>query len=181
MLAVGSMAIGYLIMNVFSTAPNLAGDVCTTLFGSTSILSLTIEEVRICVVASICVVVFFLLFYNKIFSVTFDENFMKATGQNVDLYNTMIAIITAVIIVLAMNLVGSLLITALLIFPAISSMRLFNSFKSVIIFSAFISIFGAVTGILASILAGTPVGSTIVLVYIIIFALSQLFAKVTGK
>lgn len=181
MLAVGSMAIGYLIMNVFSTAPNLAGDVCTTLFGSTSILSLTIEEVRICVVASICVVVFFLLFYNKIFSVTFDENFMKATGQNVDLYNTMIAIITAVIIVLAMNLVGSLLITALLIFPAISSMRLFNSFKSVIIFSAFISIFGAVTGILASILAGTPVGSTIVLVYIIIFALSQLFAKITGK
>lgn len=181
MLAVGSMAIGYLIMNVFSTAPNLAGDVCTTLFGSTSILSLTIEEVRICVVASICVVVFFFLFYNKIFSVTFDENFMKATGQNVDLYNTMIAIITAVIIVLAMNLVGSLLITALLIFPAISSMRLFNSFKSVIIFSAFISIFGAVTGILASILAGTPVGSTIVLVYIIIFALSQLFAKVTGK
>lgn len=181
MLAVGSMAIGYLIMNVFSTAPNLAGDVCTTLFGSTSILSLTIEEVRICVVASICVVVFFLLFYNKIFSVTFDENFMKATGQNVDLYNTMIAIITAVIIVLAMNLVGSLLITALLIFPAISSMRLFNSFKSVIICSAFISIFGAVTGILASILAGTPVGSTIVLVYIIIFALSQLFAKITGK
>ena len=116
MISVGALAIGYLLMNIFSTGPNLSGDVCSTLFGSTSILTLTIKEVRLCLILSILVVVIFILFYNKIFAVTFDENFAKATGIKSDLYNLLIAVITAVIIVLAMNLVGSLLISALVIF-----------------------------------------------------------------
>ena len=101
MLSVGSLAIGYLIMNLFSTSANIAGDVCSTLFGSTSILTLTKAEVWLCVIMSVVVVVLFCLFYNKIFAVTFDENFAKATGIRANTYNLLIAIITAIIIVLA--------------------------------------------------------------------------------
>lgn len=159
---VGALAIGYLVMNLFSTSGNVSGDVCSTLFGSTSILTLTIKDVYLCVALSIAVIIIFCVFYNKIFAVTFDESFAKATGIKVGAYNFLIAVTIAVIIVLAMNLVGSLLISALIIFPALSAMRLFKSFKSVIIFSAAFSVVCTVVGLLASILAGTPVGSTIV-------------------
>lgn len=161
-ISVGALAIGYLVMNLFSTSGNVSGDVCSTLFGSTSILTLTIKDVYLCVTLSIAVIIIFCVFYNKIFAVTFDENFAKATGIKVGAYNFLIAVTIAVIIVLAMNLVGSLLISALIIFPALSAMRLFKSFKSVIIFSAAFSVVCTVVGLLASILAGTPVGSTIV-------------------
>ncbi len=161
-ISVGALAIGYLVMNLFSTSGNVSGDVCSTLFGSTSILTLTIKDVHLCVALSIAVIIIFCVFYNKIFAVTFDENFAKATGIKVGAYNFLIAVTIAVIIVLAMNLVGSLLISALIIFPALSAMRLFKSFKSVIIFSAAFSVVCTVVGLLASILAGTPVGSTIV-------------------
>lgn len=161
-ISVGALAIGYLVMNLFSTSGNVSGDVCSTLFGSTSILTLTIKDVYLCVALSIAVIIIFCVFYNKIFAVTFDESFAKATGIKVGAYNFLIAVTIAVIIVLAMNLVGSLLISALIIFPALSAMRLFNSFKSVIIFSAAFSVVCTVVGLLASILAGTPVGSTIV-------------------
>lgn len=161
-ISVGALAIGYLVMNLFSTSGNVSGDVCSTLFGSTSILTLTIKDVYLCVALSIAVIIIFCVFYNKIFAVTFDESFAKATGIKVGAYNFLIAVIIAVIIVLAMNLVGSLLISALIIFPALSAMRLFKSFKSVIIFSAAFSVVCTVVGLLASILAGTPVGSTIV-------------------
>lgn len=161
-ISVGALAIGYLVMNLFSTSGNVSGDVCSTLFGSTSILTLTIKDVYLCVALSIAVIIIFCVFYNKIFAVTFDENFAKATGIKVGAYNFLIAVTIAVIIVLAMNLVGSLLISALIIFPALSAMRLFKSFKSVIIFSAAFSVVCTVVGLLASILAGTPVGSTIV-------------------
>lgn len=161
-ISVGALAIGYLVMNLFSTSGNVSGDVCSTLFGSTSILTLTIKDVYLCVTLSIAVIIIFCVFYNKIFAVTFDESFAKATGIKVGAYNFLIAVTIAVIIVLAMNLVGSLLISALIIFPALSAMRLFNSFKSVIIFSAAFSVVCTVVGLLASILAGTPVGSTIV-------------------
>lgn len=180
MISVGSMALGYLIMNVFSTSSNLSGDVCSTLFGSTSILTLTQREVILCAVLSALVVLIFILFYNKIFAVTFDEAFAKATGTPADRYNLLIAIITAVIIVLAMNLVGSLLISALVIFPALSAMRLFGSFKGVTICSVVISVICAAAGIIISILAGTPVGSTIVAVDITAFALCFIIGKVTG-
>ncbi|ODM08195.1 High-affinity zinc uptake system membrane protein ZnuB [Eisenbergiella tayi] len=180
MISVGALAIGYLLMNLFSTSSNLSGDVCSTLFGSTSILTLTKTEVWLCTVLSVIVVITFILFYNKIFAVTFDEGFAQATGVKAGMYNLLIAVIIAVIIVLAMNLVGSLLISALVIFPALSAMRLFKSFRSVTICSAILSVICALTGILISILAGTPVGSTIVAVDIAAFALFSLLGILKG-
>lgn len=169
MISVGAIAIGYLLINIFPTSSNITADVCSTLFGSISILTLSSTEVIICVVLSVVVLLFFILFYNKIFSITFDENFSKATGINTSFYNYLLAIIIAIVIVLAMNLVGSLLISALIVFPALSAMRVFKSFKSVIISSAIISIFSSIFGILSSILFSTPVGPTIVVVDILIF------------
>ncbi len=180
MISVGSLAIGYLLMNVFSTSSNLSADVCSTLFGSTSILTLTQTEVWMSVGLSVLVIVFFVLFYNRLFSVTFDEQFAKATGQKTALSNLLIAVVTAVIIVLSMNLVGSLLISALVIFPALSAMRVFKSFKSVTICSAVLSVFCAVLGLLISILAGTPVGSTIVAVDIVAFIIFFVIGKFAG-
>jgi zinc transport system permease protein len=162
MISVATMAFGYLILNIFSASSNLTGDVCSTLFGSTSILTLTIGEVWLCIILSVLVVLIFVLAYNKIFAVTFDQNFAKASGVKTDLYNLLIAVVIAVIIVLAMNLVGSLLISALVIFPALSAMRLFKSFKNVTVFSAVFSVVCAVAGLIISIMLGTPVGSTIV-------------------
>ena len=172
MVSVGALAFGYLLMNIFSSSSNLSGDVCTTLFGSTSILTLTARELWLSVILSVGVVLFFVLFYNRIFAVTFDENFAKATGVRTDTYNLLIAIVIAVIIVLSMKLVGSLLITALVIFPALSAMRLFKDFKSVTVFSAVFSVVCAILGILISILWGTPVGATIVAVDTVGFGIS---------
>ncbi len=162
MISVASLALGYLIMNIFKPSNNLSGDVCTTLFGSYSILTLTPGEVWLCVGLSLAVIAAFFIFYNKIFAVTFDEAFAQAVGTHASVYNLVIAIIIAVIIVLAMNLVGSLLISALVIFPALSAMRVFKSFKSVTICSVIISVTCALAGLLISVPAGTPVGSTIV-------------------
>ena len=180
MISVGALAVGYLLMNIFSASSNLSGDVCSTLFGSTSILTLSLTEVWLCAGMSISVAAVFILFYNKIFAVTFDENFARATGTKAGLCNLLIAVVTAVIIVLAMNLVGSLLISALVIFPALSAMRVFKSFRGVTICAAILSVVCSLTGILVSILAGTPVGSTIVAVQIIAFALSWLVGTVVG-
>ena len=180
MISVGALAVGYLLMNLFSASSNLSGDVCSTLFGSTSILTLSRTEVWLCVVLSVLVVAIYILFYNKIFALTFDESFARAAGTRVGLYNLLIAVVVAVIIVLAMNLVGSLLISALIIFPALSAMRLFKSFRGVTIFSAALSVLCALAGILISILAGTPVGSTIVAVQIVAFGLSSLAGAITG-
>ena len=177
MLSVGSLAVGYLIMNLFSVSANISGDVCSTLFGSTSILTLTKSEVWLCIIMSIIVVAVFVVFYNKIFSITFDESFAKATGIKADMYNLLIAVITAVIIVLAMNLVGSLLISALVIFPALSAMRVIQNFKGVVIYSAVISVFCAVIGMLISILFSTPVGATIVAVDIVVFFINCIVGK----
>lgn len=162
MISVTSLAFGYLLMNVFSTSPNVSGDVCSTLFGSTSILTLTKHEVWFSVWLSVAVLLLFGFFYQKIFAITFDEDFARAVGVNVSRYNLMLAVIIAVIIVLAMNLVGSLLISAFVIFPALSAMRIFRTFFSVTVCSALLSVVCALAGILASILAGTPVGATVV-------------------
>ncbi len=177
-ISVSALAFGYLIMNVFGTSANLTGDVCSTLFGSTSILTLTSAEVWICMILSAIVVIIFILFYNKIFAVTFDESFAKAVGTKADNYNLLIATVIAVIIVLAMNLVGSLLISALIIFPALSAMRIYNSFLKVTILSAVLSVVCALTGILISILAGTPVGSTIVATQAMLFVICCICGKV---
>ena len=179
MISVGSLAIGYLIMNLFSTSANISGDVCSTLFGSTSILTLSAYDVWACVILSIVVVVAFIVLYHNIFAVTFDETFAKATGMKVEAYNLFLAVLTAVIIVLAMNLVGSLLISALIIFPAVSAMRVFRSFKAVMLCAAVISVICAVLGILTSILAGTPVGSTIVAVNIVMLVVFAVLGKVS--
>ena len=181
MLSVGSLAIGYLVMHLFSTSANISGDVCSTLFGSTSILTLTKAEVWLCVVMSVVVVALFVFLYNRIFAVTFDENFAKATGIKTNVYNTLIAVITAVIIVLAMNLVGSLLISALVIFPALSAMRVIQNFKGVILYSAVISVVCALFGIVLSILFSTPVGSTIVAANIVMFFLNCFVGKMLRK
>ncbi len=180
MISVGSLAIGYLVLNLFASSANISGDVCTTLFGSTSILTLKPSDVWISIILSIIVVVLFILFYNKIFAVTFDEDFAVATGTKAKAYNLLIAVVTAIIIVLAINLVGSLLISALIIFPALSAMRVFKSFKSVTICAAIISVIAAALGIIISILAGTPVGSTIVVVNIATFALFSLAGVLKG-
>ena len=181
MISVGALAIGYMLMNLFPSSSNISADVCSTLFGSTSILTLKKTDVIVCIIFSIIVILAFLLFYNKIFAVTFDETFSKATGIKTDGYNLLIAVITALIIVLAMNLVGSLLISALIIFPALSAMRLFKSFRSVIICSAVISVWCAGIGIIVSILASTPVGSTIVLADIIMFLIFWMISLFTGR
>lgn len=177
MMSVSSLSLGYLLLNLFSTSTNLAGDVCSTLFGSTSILTLTKTDVWMCTILSIVVVVAFVLLYHKIFNVTFDENFAQSVGTAVSWYNTLIAVVTAVVIVLAMNLVGSLLVSALIVFPALASMRLFHSFKAVTISSACFSVTCTLAGILISILVGTPVGSTIVTVDMVVFLLFALIGK----
>lgn len=169
MLSVGSLAVGYMLMNIFSSSANISGDVCSTLFGSTSILTLSVGDVWLCAAMSMIVIVFFVLFYNKIFAVTFDETFARTAGTRAGMYNLLMAVIIAVIIVLAMNLVGSLLISALVIFPALSSMRIFRTFRSVIICSAALSVICSTAGILLAVLVGTPVGSTIVVVQIAVF------------
>ena len=177
MISVGALAIGYMLLNLFPTSSNVSSDVCTSLFGSTSILTLTQLEVWLCIGLSVAVVVIFLLFYNKIFAVTFDEDFARAAGVKAEAYNLLIAVVVAVIIVLAMNLVGSLLISALIIFPAVSAMRLFRSFKGVTVCSAILSVSCALIGMLVSILGSTPVGSTIVAVDIAVFLVFSLLAR----
>ena len=181
LISVSTMAIGYLLLNLFSSSGNLSGDVCSTLFGSTSILTLSPTEVWLCIALSVVVLAIFILFYNKIFAVTFDENFARSCGTRVESYNLLIAVVIAVIIVLAMNLVGSLLISALIIFPAMSAMRVFKSFKSVTISSALLSVFCALMGILTSIVASTPVGSTIVAIDIAAFLVFCLISRLQRR
>ena len=178
MISVGALAFGYLLMNLFPTSSNISGDVCSSLFGSTKILTLTKSEVILSIVLSVVVVILFVIFYNRFFAVTFDESFAKAVGTKTRLLNLLIATVIAVIIVLAMNLVGSLLVSALVIFPALSAMRIFKSFKSVTIFSAILSVICALTGIIISIPFNTPVGSTIVITDIVAFAVCWVIGAV---
>ena len=174
LISVSALALGYLVLNVFSSvtnSSNISGDVCSALFGSTSILTLSKAEVWLCAGLAVAVIVMYVVFYNKIFAMTFDQNFARATGTKVKTYNAIVAVITAVIIVLAMNLVGSLLISALVIFPALSAMRVFKSFLSVTVCSAVVSVVCAVLGLLTAILFGTPIGSTIVAVDLVCFGI----------
>ena len=180
MISVSALAVGYILMNQNKSLTNVSGDVCTTLFGSTSILTLTPTDVWMCAVLSLVVVACYVLFYHKIFAVTFDENFARATGTKVSVYTLVIAVIIAVIIVVAMNLVGSLLISALVIFPALSAMRVFKSFRSVTVCAAVVSVVCALFGIIFSILVNTPVGATIVVVDMIAFAVFYVIGLMKG-
>lgn len=171
MLSVGALALGYLLVNLFSTSANISGDVCSTLFGSYSILTLSSLDVWLSVALAVVVLVYFVFFHHRIFAVTFDEDFAKATGTKTNLYNDILAVIVGIIIVLAMKLVGSLLISALIVFPALSAIRLFKSYKMVIIFASIISVINSVLGILISMLWGTPVGATIVAIDIFVYVI----------
>jgi zinc transport system permease protein len=181
MLSVSSLAIGYMLINMFSKSATVTGDVCSTLFGQLSILTLSEQDVWLCIALSAVVITVFVLFYNKIFAVTFDEDFSKATGIKANAYNLIIAVITALIIVLAMNFVGSLLISALIIFPALSAMRVFKSFKSVIICSAVISVLCALGGFMVSLVFSTPMGSTIVTANIFVFLIFCIISSLTRR
>ncbi len=183
MISVGALAVGYLLMNLFppSGRSNITGDVCTTLFGGTSILTLRPEEVTISIVLSAVVVLFFIFFYHKIFAITFDESFAGATGARTKLYNLLLAVVIAVVVVLAMDLVGSLLISALVVFPALSAMRIFKSFRSVTVCAAVISVTCTIAGILSAAQFNTPVGSTIVVADIVVFAVFSLIGWITQK
>jgi zinc transport system permease protein len=181
MLSVGSLGLGYLLMNKFSTGGNVSSDVCSTLFGSTSILTLSDFDLWMCVVMSVVVIAVFVLFYNKIFAVTFDADFATATGTRAGAYNTLIALVTAAVIVLAMNLVGSLLISALVVFPALSAMRIFKSFRGVVACAAVVSVLSSAVGIVGSILLSTPVGSTIVVVQLAAFIVFSVIGAIKSK
>ncbi len=181
MMSVSAMAIGYLLLNLSPSSSNISGDVCTTLFGSTSILTLTPTKVWLSVGLSLTVVLVFVVFYNRIFAITFDEGFAAATGLNTRFYNLLVALIVATVVVLAMDLVGSLLTSALIIFPALSVMRVLRSFRAVVIASVVLAVFCAALGIVLSILTGTPVGATIVVVYIATFLLFSLASLIMGR
>ena len=178
MISVGSMAFGYLLLNLFSASANISGDVCSTLFGSTSILTLTESDIILCVSMSIVVILIFVFFYNRIFAVTFDESFASATGVNASAYNLLIAITTAVVIVFAMNLVGALLTSALIIFPALSAMRIFSTFRQVIVCAAVYAVVTSAVGILISIILSTPAGATIVVTDLLAFGICSLIGKI---
>ena len=179
MLSAGSLAVGYLLLNLFpsSDTGSLSGDVCASLFGSTSMMTLSNTDVWLCVGLSVAVIGFFVIFYHKIFAVTFDEGFATSSGVRVRAYNFLIAAISGVVIVLAMKLVGALLISSLIIFPALSAMRVFRSFRSVVICSAVISVVGSLTGLLAALLLSTPTGASVAVVHIIIFMAFTLVGK----
>ncbi len=178
MISVTALAVGYLLMNLFTVSGNVSGDVCSSLFGSTSILTLDFSEVWICAALSTCIILFYLFFYRKIFSVIFDEDFAQASGIRVSLCSLAIAIVIAVTIVMAMEIVGSLLISALIIFPAITSMQIFHSFRSVSISSCCFAVCGTAAGLLLSILCGTPVGATIVASDAVLFCVTALSVRI---
>ena len=179
MLSAGSLAVGYLLLNLFpaSDTGSLSGDVCASLFGSTSLMTLSPSDVWLCVGLSVAVIGFFIIFYNKIFAVTFDEGFATSSGVRVRAYNFLIAAISGVVIVLAMKLVGALLISSLIIFPALSALRVFRSFRSVVICSAILSVTGSLLGFICALLLSTPTGASVAVIHILIFAVFTILGK----
>jgi zinc transport system permease protein len=166
LISTGSLAVGVIII---SRSTGMNTDVCNYLFGS--ILAMSKSDVYLSVALSITVLLLFILFYNKLFAVTFDETFAKASGVKTGLYNMLIALLTALTIVLGMRIMGAVLISSLIIFPALSSMRLFKKFRSVTVCSAVISIVCFFIGIVISYIYATPTGASVVLINIIVFTL----------
>lgn len=158
LISTSSLAVGVMVISM-TTGMNT--DVYNYMFGS--ILAMSDEDVRLSVVMAVIVLVLFVFFYHKIFAITFDETFAQATGVKADLYNTLIAVLTAVTIVLGMRMMGALLISSLIIFPALTSMRVCRTFKSVIVNSALISVVCLVIGVTVSYVWGTPAGASVVM------------------
>lgn len=169
LISSSSIAIG---VTVTSLTSGLNADVSSYMFGS--VLAMTQSDVQLSIALSITVFILFILFYDQIFAITFDENFARATGVNVELYNMLIAFLTAVTIVLGMRIMGTMLISSLIIFPALSAMRVFHSFKGVIISSAIISVVCFFLGITLSYIYSTPAGASVVIVNGLIFLIFSL-------
>lgn len=177
MLSTGALAVGYTVLNLFGGSANLGGDVCSALFGSAAMLTLTKSDVMLALGVTAALVILIIIFYYKLLSVTFDESFSKATGTRTGAYNLVIAIVCATVIVMGMKLAGALLISALIVFPALSAMRLFKGFASVLVTSGIIAVVGATLGVLVSILLETPVGATIAAVDVVAYGLCCLVRK----
>lgn len=176
LVSTGSLAVGV-------TASSLSGgmnqDFNSYMFGT--ILGLSESDVVLSIAVSIPVLILFILFYNKIFTVTFDENFSKATGVKVELYNALVAVLTAIIIVLGMRLMGALLISSLVIFPSLTSMRVCRTFKGVVICSALVSVMCFLVGICLSVLYDLPTGASIVLANIVVFFIFWICGKIKNR
>lgn len=180
MISVGALAFGYLLLNLFGDEHQRASDACATLFGS-GILSIRLLDVILCLILSVAVIFVFIFFYNKLFAVSFDEDFAASCGTRINFYNTLIAIVTAVTVVVAMNLLGALLVSALVIFPALSAMRIFKTFKQVTACAACISLFNALIGIAASLLMASPIGPTIVVADLATFLICSLIGAIRKR
>lgn len=175
LISTGALAVGVMIISM-TTGMNT--DVCNYLFGS--ILSMSRSDVNLSIALSIVVLILFVLCYHRIFAVTFDESFAKATGTNTEFYNMLIALLTALIIVLGMRMMGALLITSLIVFPALTSMRLCKQFKAVIVNSAVISVICLWVGLTISYVYATPTGASIVLCNIFVFFIYWFIHAVKG-
>jgi zinc transport system permease protein len=182
MIATGALAIGYLLLNVFpENATSITGDACTALFGSASIIGISLSDVILSAVLAAVLLALFIIFYNKIFAVTFDESFAAASGTKVSIYNTVLAAVTGAVIVIAMNMVGALLISALITFPALSAMRLFKSLKRLVICSVVISVSCALIGAVLCILLSTPVGATVAVVDLTVFVIATVIGMIKNR
>ena len=159
-----ALAVGIIVT---SLTTGMTTDVDSFMFGS--ILAMDRADVALSVVLSLCVLVMFVLFYHKLFAITFDENFSRATGVKVGLYNTVLSVLTALTIVLGMRLIGAMLISSLVIFPALSAMRLIKSFRGVVICAGAVAVVCFCVGLTLSYLLSTPVGATVVIVNLIVF------------
>ncbi len=176
LISTGALAIGVMAVSV---SKGMNTDINNYLFGS--ILSVSSQDVIISVVLALAVLLIFVFLYTKIFAITFDENFAKATGIKVNVYNMLIALLTAITIVIGMRLMGSMLISSLIIFPALCSMRVFKSFFTVTVCSAVISVVTFIIGMFISYILDTPCGASIVCVNIVFFGAFYLFGAVVSK
>ena len=172
-MSASALAIGIIVI---SRTTGMTTDVDNYMFGS--VLAMTREDVALSVALCAAVLVLFILFYHKLFAVTFDESFSRATGLNVDWYNTLLAILTALTIVLGMRMMGAMLISSLVIFPALTAMRLFKSFRGVVLCSAVTSVSCFCAGLTASFVLSTPVGASVVVANLALFLLSCVAAAV---
>ena len=172
LISTSALAIGYTMS--YTSTNSSSVDVCNFMFGS--LLTIKESEVLPSIVLSVIVLCMFIFLYSRIFAVTFDETFAKATGTKSGLYNMMIAFLTAITIVMGMKIMGTLLISALIIFPSLTSMRLCKSFKGVVIASSVIAVFCCAAGIIAGVVWGTPTGSSIVLCNLVLFLIFSLIA-----
>lgn len=169
----GALALGIIITSMTS---GINADICNYMFGS--VLAMRQGDVYISLILSSVVLLLYIFFYNRIFAITFDETFSRATGVKVDLYNMTLAVLTAVTIALGMRIMGALLISSLIIFPALSAMRFCRFFKGVIISSALISTVCFFTGLILSYVLEVPVGASVVMVNLLVFLSSLLFRKI---